>query len=114
LSQYVVAQAAVLIVPTLGKGANSFGAKLEAELIKERRRALEIKVTADTTRMTAQVMAAKKFVESQEIDLKINELGITKSITEIRHKYEDLQREVKKGLILDLKITGMTLLPQLA
>ncbi len=114
MSQYVVAQAAVLIVPTLGKGANSFGTKLETELAKERRRALQIKVTADTDPMERQIKAAKAYAESQLVNLKINELGITKKLTEIRHKYEDLQREVKKGLILDLKITGMTLLPQLA
>jgi hypothetical protein len=110
LSEYVVAQAAVLIVPTL----DGFQAKLEKELRQIQRKALEIQVKADTTRMVAQVEAAKKYVESQEINLKINELGITKQITEIRHKYEDLQREMKKGLFLDLKITGMSLLPQLA
>jgi hypothetical protein len=113
LSEYVVAQAAVLIVPTLGKGSDSFKQKLKAELALVNED-LAVKVKADTTRMTAQIKAAKAYAESQLINLKINELGITKQLTEIRHKYEDLQREVKKGLILDLKITGMTLLPQLA
>lgn len=113
MSEYVVAQAAVLIVPTLGKGSDSFKQKLKAELALVNED-LTVQVKADTAKMTAQIKAAKAYAESQLINLKINELGITKQLTEIRHKYEDLQREVKKGLILDLKITGMTLLPQLA
>lgn len=113
MSEYVVAQAAVLIVPTLGKGSDSFRQKLKAELALVNED-LTVQVKADTAKMTAQIKAAKAYAESQLINLKINELGITKQLTEIRHKYEDLQREVKKGLILDLKITGMTLLPQLA
>ena len=113
MSEYVVAQAAVLIVPTLGKGSDSFKLKLKAELAQVNEE-LSIQVKADTAKMVAQIKAAKAWADGQQIDLKVNELGITKSITEIRHKYQDLAREMKKGLILDLKVTGMALLPQLA
>lgn len=109
----MVAQAAVLIVPTLGTGSDSFKKKLKAELALVNED-LTVQVKADTAKMVAQIKAAKAWADGQEIDLKVNELGITKSITEIRHKYQDLQREMKKALILDLKVTGMALLPQLA
>lgn len=113
MAEYVVAQAAVLIVPSLGKGPNNFHQKLEAQL-KAQQHDVEVEVRAQTAKMVAQIKAAKAWADGQEIQLKVNELGITKSITEIRYKYENLQRQMKKALILDLKITGMTLLPQLA
>lgn len=113
MAEYVVAQAAVLIVPTLGKKPNDLHTKLDA-LLKAQKHSLQVQVEADTAKMIAQINAAKAYAESQVIDLKVNELGITKKITEIRHKYQDLGREMKKALILDLKVTGLALLPQIA
>lgn len=115
MAEYVVAQAAVLIVPTLGKGADSFQAKLEKEMLKVQRKPLEIKVKADTDEMVRDVMLAKKFVEKDPIKLKlVIDQEDRRKLTEIRHQYEDLARDVKKGLLLNLKIAGLSLLPQLA
>lgn len=115
MAEYVVAQAAVLIVPTLGKGPDSFQAKLEKEMLKIQRKALEIKVKADTDEMVRDVMLAKKFVEKDPIKLKlVIDQQDRRKLTEIRHQYEDLARDVKKGLLLNLKIAGLSLMPQLA
>lgn len=112
MAEYVVAQAAVLIVPTLGKG-NQFGKQVEALLKKERHK-LDIELRADSDKFIREGLAAKKFLEKDPVDLRFRVVDATKQITEIRHKYEDLVRETKKALVLDLKIVGMTLLPQLA
>lgn len=108
MAEYVVAQAAVLIVPTL----DGFQAKMEKELREMQRKALEITVTGNTKPLHAQVMAEKQWLEKQRILL--NATVDAKQLTEIRHKYEDLQREFKKGLLLDLKVAGLNLLPQVA
>ena len=113
MAEYVVAQASVLIVPTLGKGPDSFHSKLEA-LLKAQKHEIDVRVNAKTKEMLAEIELAKDAAEKDPIKIKVDTVNVTKKLTEIRHKYEDLSREVKKGLLLDLKITGMSLLPQLA
>lgn len=109
MADYTVAQASVLIVPKL----DGFHTKLDAQLQKQQHH-VDVELRAQTAKMVAQIKAAKELVEQDKIKLQIDDVGITKSITEIRHKYEDLQREMKKALIIDLKVAGMALLPQLA
>ena len=113
MAEYVVAQAAVLIVPT----TKGFQKTLEAELRKiqtaiNAKGGVEVDITADTTKALGQFKAAKAYMESQDITLQAK--VDTRTLTEIRHKYEDLAREMKKGLTLNLKVAGLSLLPQLA
>ena len=109
MADYTVAQASVLIVPKL----DGFHKKLDAQLQAQQHK-VDVELRAQTAKMVAQIKAAKELVEQDKIKLQIDDVGITKSITEIRHKYEDLQREMKKALILDIKVAGMALLPQIA
>ncbi len=110
MSEYVVAQAAVLIVPSL----KDFQAKLEAQLtaIEKAQDAIAIKIEGDTKKLLADYAAAKGWIESQEIE--INAKVDTRYLTEIRQKYENLSRQFKNGLMLSVKVSGISLLPQLA
>lgn len=112
MSEYVVAQASVLIVPSLKK----FQKQLEIELRRNQAltRPVTIDVEANTKKFIAEGMAAKKALEANPVNIRFRVLDATKQITEIRHKYEDMAREVKKGLVLNLKVAGLSLLPQLA
>jgi hypothetical protein len=109
LADYVVAQAAVLIVPT----TKNFKKKLEAELrrIQTQTGPIKIEANLDSAKAVAQFGATKAWMEKQDITLQAK--VDTRTLTEIRHRYEDLQREMKKGLVLNLKVVGMSLLPQL-
>lgn len=109
MADYVVAQAAVLIVPT----TEGFKKKLEAELRKIQAQSgpIKIEATLDSNKAVAQFEATKAWMERQDITLQAK--VDTRALTEIRHKYEDLQREMEKGLLLNLKIVGMSLIPQL-
>lgn len=107
MSEYVVAQAAVLVVPSL-KG---FSADLEKKL-KAQKHEIEVMAKANTKPMLAEVGAAKAYLEGKDIELTAR--VDVRPLTEIRHKYEDLQRDMRKGLMLNLKVAGMSLLPQLA
>ena len=111
LADYVVAQASVLIVPSLKK----FQTQLQKELQKQQRLAgdLTIDVQANTKKFVAEAQAAKQLLEKDPVNIRFRVLDATKQITEIRHRYEDLQREMKKGLILNLKVVGLSVLPQL-
>lgn len=113
MAEYVVAQAAVLIVPT----TKNFQKKLEAELRKiqtsiNSRGGVEVDITANTKKALAQFEAAKAYMEGQDITLQAK--VDTRTLTEIRHKYEDLTRQLSKALTINLKVVGMSLLPQLA
>lgn len=110
MAEHIAAQAAVLMVPTLGKGANSFRAKLKAEL-RTVRESVEIDVRANTKRMLAEIEAAKKVAEQDPVvvDVKAN----IKELTQIRHRYEDLRARFKNGLKLNVAVAGMPLLKQL-
>lgn len=112
MAEYVVAQAAVLIVPSLKK----FQKQLEIELRRNQAltKPVKIDVEANTKKFVTEALAAKKMLEKDPVNIKFRVLDATKQITEIRYKYEDLSREMKKGLLLNLKVTGLSLLPQLA
>ena len=112
MAVFVAAQASVLIDPTLGKGPTGFHVQLAAQL-KKARHSVDVQVKAKTAGFLAEVEAVKAASEATEINLKVNDIGITKQITEIRHKYEDLRTQFKKGLLLNLKIVGMSQLTQL-
>lgn len=111
MAEFVAAQAAVLMVPSI-KG---FHSKLKAALDTVRQD-LTIQVKAQTKEMLAEVSAAKKLAEATPIDLrvKVHDKEYIKQITEIRHKYQDLGSEFRKGLKLNILVTGAQLLPQLA
>lgn len=115
LSEYVVAQAAVLIVPTLEDFQKKLMAELKAVQTELNRKNLQVGVEAKgTSNMVAEIELAKKLAERDPIKIKVDTVDVMKRITEIRHNYEDLGRDMRKALVLDLKITGAGLLPQLA
>ncbi|WP_157836156.1 hypothetical protein [Mycobacteroides abscessus] len=111
MAEFVAAQAAVLMVPSI-KG---FHSKLKAALDTVRQD-LTIQVKAQTKEMLAEIQAAKKAAEANAIDLrvKVHDKEYIKQITEIRHKYENLQSQFVKGLKLNVVVTGAQLIPQLA
>lgn len=111
MAEFVAAQAAVLMVPSI-KG---FHSKLKAALDTVRQD-LNIQVKAQTKEMLAEIQAAKKAAEANAIDLrvKVHDKEYIKQITEIRHKYENLQSQFVKGLKLNVVVTGAQLIPQLA
>ena len=110
MADYVVAQAAVLIVPTLDK----FRERLEKELrrIQTQTGPIEIDGRFNSKKVMADFEATKAYLESRDIN--VNARINPKQLTEIRHVYEDLSRDFKKGLFLNLKVTGMSVLPELA
>ncbi|AGT12625.1 tape measure protein [Mycobacterium phage Whirlwind] len=114
MAEFVAAQASVLIVPTLGKGANSFHTKLKAELQKVRE-SVDVQVNADTTRMMAEVQTAKKALEADPINLRVavDNDGFKTLIKDVQHiqtVYQDLKSDFKKGLYLNLKVVGLSTL----
>lgn len=113
MAEYIAASAAVLMVPSI-KG---FKQKLEAALSTVD---AAVKVAVDLkagalAKPTAEIAAWKDGIERDHIKVKVDAdtKGLNKSITEIRHQYDDLAGSFKKGLLLNLKITGLSLLPQL-
>lgn len=115
MSEYVVAQASVLIVPSLEGFQKELKAELKAIQAELRRNALEVDVKAKgIPKMLGEIELAKQAAEEDPIKIRVDTVDVMKKITEIRHKYEDLGRDMKKALVLDLKIAGLSLLPQLA
>uniref|UniRef100_UPI003D3C3550 Tape measure protein (gp16) n=1 Tax=Mycolicibacterium smegmatis (strain ATCC 700084 / mc(2)155) TaxID=246196 RepID=UPI003D3C3550 len=117
MAEFVAAQASVLIVPTLGKGANSFHQKLKEQL-QTVRESVDVKIKADTAAMVAEVQATKEMLERDPINIRVetDNNGIkelVKSVTEVRHKYEDLKGDFRRGLTLNLKVVGLSALSQL-
>lgn len=112
MAEYVAAQASVLIVPSLGKGANSFHQKLKEQL-QTVRESVDVKVNADTAKMIAEVESAKKAVEKDPIRLRIEEQSVTHQITSIRRKVNDLKDDARRGLVLNISVVGMAQLAQL-
>lgn len=118
MAELIAAQAAVLMVPTLGRsGKNEFQAKLKAQLATVKA-SLDVEVKAQTAKMLSEIEAAKKAAEATPINLRVatDKDGfreIVKDITEIRHKYEDLGSKVRSGLSLNLKVVGASQLTQL-
>ncbi|MEC4833754.1 hypothetical protein R2362_03060 [Mycobacteroides chelonae] len=110
MAEFIAAQAAVLMVPSI-KG---FHSKLKTAL-ETVRQDLTIQVKAQTKEMLAEISAAKKVAEATPIDLrvKVHDKEYIKQITEIRHKYENLGSQFRKGLTLNIAVTGAQLLPQL-
>ncbi|ALA48435.1 tail length tape measure protein [Mycobacterium phage Lolly9] len=114
MAEFVAAQASVLIVPTLGKGANSFHTKLKGELQKVRE-SVDVQVNADTTRMMAEVQTAKTALEKDPINLRVavDNDGFKTLIKDVQHiqtVYQDLKSDFKKGLFLNLKVVGLSTL----
>ncbi|ALF01473.1 tape measure protein [Mycobacterium phage Nicholas] len=114
MAEFVAAQASVLIVPTLGKGANSFHTKLKGELQKVRE-SVDVQVNADTTRMMAEVQTAKTALERDPINLRVavDNDGFKTLIKDVQHiqtVYQDLKSDFKKGLFLNLKVVGLSTL----
>ena len=62
--------------------------------------------------MIAGFEATKAYLESRDIN--VNTRINPKQVTEIRQVYEDLSRDFQKGLMLNIKVTGMSVLPELA
>ena len=92
MADYVVAQAAVLIVPTLDK----FRERLEKELrrIQTQTGPIEVDGTFNSKKLVAGFEATKAYLESRDIN--VNARINPKQLTEIRHVYEDLSRDFKK------------------
>lgn len=111
MADYVVAQAAVLIVPSLKRFHKDLQKQLEAQQKLADAAPIKIDAELNSKKVYAEFATTKKALESQDITLQAK--VDTRTLTEIRHRYEDLQREMKKGLLLNLKIVGMSLIPQL-
>ncbi|QOC56682.1 tape measure protein [Mycobacterium phage Tyson] len=112
MADYVAAQASVLMVPTLGKGANSFQSKLKAELKKVRAQ-VDVQVNADTTAMLAQIKAAKEAAERDPINLKVNARQATVGLNAVKRNLNDLKDQARRGLVVNLTVAGMSQLTQL-
>lgn len=111
MAEFVAAQASVLIVPTLGKGANNFGTKLREQL-KTVKASVDVEVKAKTAAAIAEIEAAKKLAEKDPINLsvKVDKNGfreLTRNVTEIRRQYNSVRDDMKAGLALNLKIAGV-------
>ncbi|ALF00322.1 tape measure protein [Mycobacterium phage Archie] len=113
MAEYVAAQASVLMVPTLGKGANSFHQKLRTQL-QTVRESVEVKVEAKTAEMLAEIEAAKQAAERDPIRLRIEEQSVTHQITSIKRKVTDLKDQTRRGLTLNIAVAGMAQLSQLS
>ncbi|ALY07336.1 tape measure protein [Mycobacterium phage MkaliMitinis3] len=105
MAEYVAAQASVLMVPTLGKGANSFHQKLRAQL-QTVRESVEVKVEANTAEMLAEIQAARESVERRPIRLRVE-------VQNVKRHISDLQQQARRGLTLNLAVAGMAQLDQL-
>lgn len=111
MAEYVVAQAAVLIVPSLKRFHKDLQKQLQAQQKLADAAPIRIDAELNSKKVYSEFATTKKALESQDITLQAK--VDTRTLTEIRHRYEDLQREMKKGLVLNLKVVGMSLLPQL-
>lgn len=113
MAEFVAASAAVLMVPSI-KG---FKSKLDAALgTVDAAVKVGIELKADAlAKASAELEAWKKAQEEDRVKVKVDldTKGLTKSITEIRHQYEDLSGDFKKALTLNIKVVGLALLPQL-
>ncbi|WP_124712915.1 NlpC/P60 family protein [Mycolicibacterium nivoides] len=112
MAEYIAAQAGVLMVPTLGKGANSFHQKLRTQL-QTVRESVEVKVEAKTAEMLAEIESAKQAAERDPIRLRIEEQQVTHQITSIKRKVTDLKDQTRRGLTLNIAVAGMAQLSQL-
>ncbi|QFG14255.1 tape measure protein [Mycobacterium phage Tourach] len=113
MAEYIAAQAGVLMVPTLGKGANSFHQKLRTQL-QTVRESVEVKVEAKTAEMLTEIEAAKRAAERDPIRLRIEEQQVTHQITSIKRKVNDLKDQTRRGLTLNIAVAGMAQLTQLS
>lgn len=103
-SEFIAAQASVLLVPSV-KG---FRNRLKAQLATVNE-SVKIEVEAQTSKALAEIAAAKELAERDPIRLNVD----TKGITEIRHKYEDLRGKFRKGLVVNIAVVGAAQLTQL-
>lgn len=103
-SEFIAAQASVLLVPSI-KG---FRNRLKAQLATVNE-SVKIEVQAQTSKALAEIAAAKELAEREPIKLRVD----TKGITEIRHKYQDLKTEFRKGLTINVAVAGASQLTAL-
>lgn len=112
MPEYIAAQASVLLVPSV-KG---FRDKLKAALatIDD-----NVKIGIDLNKEAlakagAEIEAFKEAMQADDIDLKVkfDEDSFKKHITKIRHQYQDLTRDFQKAAVLNLKIEGLSAIPQ--
>lgn len=108
MAEFVAAQASVHIIPSL----KDFRSRLRAQLATVEQ-SVSVEVKAQTAKALAEIKAAKELAEAQPIDLRVRTIGVTKAITEIRHKYQDLKGDMLKGLKLNIVVAGAAQLNQL-
>lgn len=113
MAEYVVAQASVLIVPNLGKGPNSFKAKLEEDLKKVQSH-FDVEVRAQTAKALAEIEAMKKAAEADPINLRVGIDGqrgfteVRKEIRETRREARDFLGDLRKAGTLNLSVAGVS------
>lgn len=112
MTEYVAAQAAVLLVPSL-KG---FKSRLDAQL-KTIKGEVEVEADLQLAQARAEMAAFKKEMAAKpvvvDISVKDTDGTIKKKMTEIRHNYDSLSMQFKKGLLLNIKVVGAQQLPLL-
>lgn len=102
MAEYTAAQASVLIVPTLGKGANNFNARLNALLSSVRPNPVEVEVKAQTAGFVAEVMAVKEALEKDAVNVRVKPLvgaDVARSLSaELRKAGDSGSKELLKSL----------------
>lgn len=102
MAEYTAAQASVLIVPTLGKGANNFNARLRAQLSAVKDPGVEISVRANTAPLIAEVAAVKEALEKGAVNVRVRPLvspDVAKSLSaELRKAGDSGSKELLKSL----------------
>lgn len=102
MAEYTAAQASVLIVPTLGKGANNFNARLRAQLSAVKDPGVEISVRANTAPLIAEVAAVKEALEKGAVNVRVKPLvspDVAKSLSaELRRAGDSGSKELLKSL----------------
>lgn len=108
MAEFVAAQASVHIVPSL----KDFRSRLRTELSSVKQ-SVSVEVKAQTAKALAEIRAAKLAAESDPIQIRVETVGVTKSITEVARKHQDLQQRMLKGLKLNIAVVGASQLIQL-
>lgn len=113
MADFVAAQASVIVVPS----TKGFHEKLKAQL-KKQQHSVPVDLEAKTAKFMAEVEAAKKAVEADPVNLrvKVDEKGVKtfqKNITQIKRDHSDLKDKFRSALVLNIAVSGMSLLPAL-
>ncbi|OYN81780.1 hypothetical protein [Mycolicibacterium sphagni] len=117
MSEFVAAQASVLMVPSLGKGANSFQTKLRTQLEKVRA-SVDVEVKADTAKMVAEVTATKKALEKDAVVVPVHyrtsrqsksDLDkLKQNLSEVGDNFDKVSDKFRRSLVLNLQVAGMS------